>query len=82
MYRRHRILRPLAVPYRHFQWAQERLLERGNGHQRAEPGPKTPADAKPAEPKKPVIVKVDIDGLADRLISLPIAPSNESRIQP
>ncbi|MDB6095125.1 MAG: protease [Verrucomicrobia bacterium] len=33
-------------------------------------------DTPKAEPKKPVVVKVDVDGLADRLISLPIAPSN------
>lgn len=33
------------------------------------------------EPKKPVPVKVDLDGLAGRLVSLPITPSNYSQIQ-
>lgn len=33
------------------------------------------------EAKKPVVVKVDLDGLADRVISLPIAPSNYSSIR-
>ncbi|HEY0943813.1 MAG TPA: S41 family peptidase [Opitutaceae bacterium] len=33
-------------------------------------------DKKEKEPKKPLVVKVDVDGLAGRIIGLPIAPSN------
>ncbi|HNC25183.1 MAG TPA: DPP IV N-terminal domain-containing protein, partial [Opitutaceae bacterium] len=33
------------------------------------------------EAKKPVVVKVDLDGLADRVLSLPVTPSNYSSIR-
>lgn len=40
------------------------------------------AEAKKDEAKKaPVVVKVDLDGLADRVISLPVAPSNYSGLR-
>ncbi len=49
---------------------------------------KKPADEKSAEKpekkdaaRKPVVVKVDADGLAERIISLPIAPSNYGPIR-
>ena len=38
-------------------------------------------DKKEAKPKKPVVVKVDEDGLKDRLVALPIAPANYDSIQ-
>jgi tricorn protease len=38
-------------------------------------------DKKDAKPKKPVVVKVDEDGLKDRLVALPIAPANYDSIQ-
>ncbi len=39
------------------------------------------ADEKKVEPSKPVVVKVDFDGLPDRLIGVPITPSNYSHIR-
>ena len=47
------------------------------------PGDDKPADKaeKKAGAHKPVVVKVDADGLAERVISLPIAPSNYGPIR-
>jgi len=45
----------------------------------AKPDADKPAGKK--EPRKAVVVKVDADGLADRVISLPVAPSNYGPIR-
>ena len=38
-------------------------------------------DSKEAKPKKPVVVKVDTDGIHDRLVALDIAPGDYSRLR-
>jgi tricorn protease len=38
-------------------------------------------EAKEAKPKKPVVVKVDLDGLRDRIVGLPILPGGYSDIR-
>src|SRR6202166_794762 len=64
---------------------KEKEKEKDAGEKKSEekPGEKKPDESKPeiATPKKPVVVKVDTDGIHDRIVGLEIQPGNYSDIR-
>jgi tricorn protease len=62
---------------------KEKEKEAGEKKSEEKPGEKKPDESKPeiAKPKKPVVVKVDTDGIHDRIVGLEIQPGNYSDIR-
>lgn len=63
--------------------ADDRTAKKPDGEKPAEPAKddaKKPGDEKSAK-KKAVVVTVDLEGLSDRVVGLPVAPSNYSRLR-
>jgi tricorn protease len=68
----------------------EKKREKDKEKEKASPNDKKPDDknstdkkneSKDTKPKKPVVVKVDLDGIRDRIVGLPIMPGTYSNIR-